>query len=176
MRGEETQLLGAEVRDGQVVLPGTHSKWATLSRGEIETFRTAMTGELYAVLLDHSLLGRLAVPSARQHDDAFTQGVARSLEDPSLVLTLFSVRASVLTGCLSGEAVGAYLSGLLIGAEVAAMIVDPTVPLTLIGGEALCQQYSTALALAGVHDLSCISGDAAMSAGLWRIWKEWTCN
>ncbi|PMU87476.1 2-dehydro-3-deoxygalactonokinase, partial [Pseudomonas sp. GP01-A4] len=60
MRGEETQILGAGVRDGILVLPGTHSKWATLEAGRVTGFRTAMTGELYAVLLRHSLLGRLA--------------------------------------------------------------------------------------------------------------------
>ncbi len=63
MRGEETQLAGAFWPDDDrvlAVLPGTHSKWAIVERGRLQTFATFMTGELYAVLLDHSILGRMA--------------------------------------------------------------------------------------------------------------------
>ena len=63
MRGEETQLAGALARDEDhvlAVLPGTHSKWAMVERGELVRFATYMTGELYAVLLEHTLLGRMA--------------------------------------------------------------------------------------------------------------------
>ena len=59
MRGEETQLVGAVAADEAsvlAVLPGTHSKWARVDRGRVVDFTTYMTGELYGVLLSHSIL------------------------------------------------------------------------------------------------------------------------
>jgi 2-dehydro-3-deoxygalactonokinase len=70
MRGEETQLVGAIRRDERqvlAVLPGTHSKWAIVDNGRLVEFATFMTGELYAVLLGHSILGRMA-GSGRRRD------------------------------------------------------------------------------------------------------------
>ena len=66
MRGEETQILGVLAAsgrgDGLFVLPGTHSKWARVEAGRIVGFATFMTGEVFAALKDHSLLGRLMAP------------------------------------------------------------------------------------------------------------------
>ncbi|MBP2276320.1 MULTISPECIES: 2-dehydro-3-deoxygalactonokinase [Sphingomonas] len=173
MRGEETQILGAGVRDGILVLPGTHSKWATLEAGRVTGFRTAMTGELYAVLLRHSLLGRLAEdPGARDTGAGFARGVERALADPALSLLLFSARAEVLLGGLSPQEVAAYLSGLLIGAEIGAMIGSAHSSITMIGDPALSARYRTAFGLAGRQDINLVDGDAATAAGLWTIGKE----
>src|SRR6185295_10526339 len=106
MRGEETQILGAtvggvapEAAARLVVLPGTHSKWAAVSDGRINTFSTYMTGELFAVLKEHSVLGRMmsnAAASRAAAAQAFTRGVERGLAadrvDASLLHDLFGAR------------------------------------------------------------------------------------
>ena len=81
MRGEEVQLCGLERGDGLVVLPGTHSKWVEVRGGQIVRFRTFMTGELFALLKAHSILGRLMMPGDEDLD-AFDTGVARAVADP----------------------------------------------------------------------------------------------
>lgn len=166
MRGEETQLLGSGVQDGCVVLPGTHSKWAVMEDGRITTIRTVMTGELYALLLGRSLIGQLA--SEGSDPEAFARGVERSRAEPSLATTLFSARSAVLLGQLAGEGVRDYLSGLLIGAEVATMTRDVEA-LTIIGEGALTQRYCTALSLCGISQVTVIDGPQAVSRGLWMI-------
>ncbi len=165
MRGEETQLLGAGLTDGLVILPGTHSKWATLEQGRITTFATAMTGELYALLRHHSLLGQLATDGPF-NEHAFTRGVTRALDAGSFGPLLFSARADVLLGDLAPEAVESYLSGLLIGGEIAGFGARPA---TLIGNPQLVARYETALRLAGIDAISIIDGDHAVARGLWAI-------
>ena len=119
MRGEEVQLLGAGVLDGIVVLPGTHSKWVRMENGAIRQFRTFMTGELFALLRTHSLLGRLMADGPGD-PGAFDRGVDRALADPALTALLFSVRTEGLFGLIEPHGLADYLSGLLIGAELAA--------------------------------------------------------
>jgi len=175
MRGEETQIFGAlDDPAGRqlVVLPGTHSKWALVEGSRIERFATFMTGELYAVLCEHSILGRLAVAGADAA--AFERGIGASLR-PGAVLShdLFSARTLALTGELAPEGVADYLSGLLLGAEVAAALgwVERNgacgLDATLVGAAALCARYDRALAIAGLAARSG-PGDAA-ARGLWRI-------
>jgi 2-dehydro-3-deoxygalactonokinase len=179
MRGEETQILGAFDEDAAkhdrlrvVVLPGTHSKWALVGASGIETFATFLTGELYAVLREHSILGRLAEPG--EDRAALERGVRRSLaSEASLSHDLFSARTLALTDELAPGAVDDYLSGLLLGAELAAgrrwlerqRVLGKRVH--LIGDMALCERYARAFAVAGV-DATLGSPDAA-ARGLWRI-------
>lgn len=166
MRGEETQLLGSGVTDGLVILPGTHCKWATLAQGRIVGFHTAMTGELFGLLRARSLLGQLAADGAIFDEAAFTRGVERVLAAGSPVPLLFSARADVLLGDLRPDQVESYLSGLLIGGEIAAF--KPRAA-TLIGNPALVARYRSALAVAGVDDVSIIDGERAVARGLWAI-------
>ncbi len=178
MRGEETQILGT-LDDRRppasrfVVLPGTHSKWARVGTGGIEAFATFMTGELYALLHEHSILGRLAAGGGRDAA-AFARGVRTSLGNgAALSLDLFSARTLALTGALAPEGVADYLSGLLLGAEVAAArrwaprdaVEEGTV--TLVGDAALCARYRHALALAGIK--TALGPSEAAARGLWRI-------
>jgi 2-dehydro-3-deoxygalactonokinase len=121
MRGEETHLLGSGVADGLVCLPGTHCKWALMERGKIAAFATFLTGEMYGLLREHSMVGR---PAAEPADPAgFTEGLAAStlhrVAGPGLLNALFAARAATLTGRLSPEKLGPYLSGLLTGEEIA---------------------------------------------------------
>jgi len=176
MRGEETQLFGAMstsrvLEDGGVaVLPGTHAKWARVSGRRIVGFTTYMTGELFAVLARHSILGRLGAPRADDVEPgaAFARGV-RHARDASggLASVLFSARSAVLAGDLPAEDSVEYLSGMLIGDEIRAGLAAGDQPRMLIGEPALCARYAAAFAEFGVGEIAVI-GDSA-PAGLWEI-------
>ncbi|MFL5606062.1 MAG: 2-dehydro-3-deoxygalactonokinase [Gemmatimonadaceae bacterium] len=179
MRGEETQIVGALALEptlaphSVLVLPGTHSKWARVSEGRVTHFTTYMTGELFAVLRDHSILGRVPtpsghVPSRAALDDAFARGVLAAQRSPQgLTPLLFSTRALVVTDRLTGTASLDYMSGLLIGDEIRCGLRDHATPSALVGDAALCERYVAALALFGIHDVPVIHG--AAPAGLWSI-------
>ena len=174
MRGEETQLLGlfgglAGAGPHTVCLPGTHSKWATVGADRISSFHTAMTGELYAVLKQHSLLGALMDHDAdggAADAPAFELGVRTSLDAGGLLGHLFSVRTRGLFGELSAAQLPPYLSGLLIGHELNGLLGDAR-QVHLIGSEALVQRYRQALALRSVE--AQVHGEALAARGLYRL-------
>jgi 2-dehydro-3-deoxygalactonokinase len=175
LRGEETQILGA-LDDDQPVLaitPGTHSKWARAGGGRVDDFHTYPTGELFELLRTQSILARSIAGEA--HDEAaFAQGVERALTAPGLLGLLFSVRADDLLGRRAPRTAGAYLSGLLIGAEVAeglARAHGEIPPVVVIAGPRLAGLYCTALALAGVSAVRIVDGATAAARGLWRIYE-----
>lgn len=152
MRGEETQIVGAldTLGDGRhtICLPGTHSKWVTVESGRIVAFRTHMTGEAFAILRSHSILGRTMSAAPEFDADAFERGVRRAGDPGGLLHHLFGVRAEFLAGELSGDASADYLSGILIGAELRAEHPDNTV--NLLGSRALAERYRIACAALGV--------------------------
>src|SRR5207237_2719746 len=103
MRGEETQILGAldpDAAQALAVLPGTHSKWALVERGRLAAFTTFMTGEVYAALIEHTILGRLAEPRPAPAFDApsFERGVVRGLAGGALLHDVFGARTLALFG------------------------------------------------------------------------------
>ena len=155
MRGEETQIAGAlalhPAFDGVMCLPGTHSKWAQISAGEVVSFQTYLTGELFALLSHHSVL-RHGMAGGGWDDAAFDGGLSDALSRPDRIgAQLFTLRAEGLIADLSPAAARARLSGLLIGVELAA--AKPYwlgQPVTLIGADALCQSYARALATQGL--------------------------
>lgn len=172
LRGEEIQIAGVLADHPEwakrscMVLPGTHSKWVSIDGARLAGFSTYMTGELYAVLRRHSILGRLmpasqetngGVASGDDADRAFAMGVqAASDSGPGdLPHQLFATRTLGLTGRLSHAALGDYLSGLLIGHELRSGLAKRTgaddAPLLLIGEGALCRRYEYALALMNVR-------------------------
>lgn len=124
MRGEETQIAGFLHEnpgwDGVLCMPGTHTKWVHLSAGEIVSFQTVMTGELFATLSSQTVL-RHSMTAEGFDDDAFTAAMSDTISRPErLAARLFSIRAeSLLHGQTAAQA-RARLSGLLIGAELAA--------------------------------------------------------
>jgi 2-dehydro-3-deoxygalactonokinase len=149
MRGEETQLLGSGVRDGWIVLPGTHSKWVRLRAGRIERLSTFMTGELFALLGAHGTLRTLMSGQAAD-DDAFADGLREAQRRAPLTHSLFGARALAVTGRMAAEQVRSYVSGLLIGTEfVAAGLDDDARTLHLIGSDALAGRYALAAAQFG---------------------------
>ena len=156
MRGEEAELVGHIAESAQAggvfVAPGTHSKWVMAQNGYIETFQTYMTGEFYAVLRQHSILGRLAKDGPFR-PEAFAKGVEVARRANCSLLSLaFSARTLALFGTLSDEDVGDYLSGLLIGAEVQSAQAGEAAgkPVTLIGRSDLAERYGSAIAAFGL--------------------------
>lgn len=145
MRGEETQVLGAE-RDGLLCLPGTHSKWVEVRSGRIERFSTHMTGEVYAVLRQHSILGRM-MEEGEPDPGALADGVGRSGEAGGLLHHLFGVRTRGLMGELAPAASPSYLSGILIGHELRAA----RQAFSLIGEPKLAALYLQAARILGIE-------------------------
>ncbi|APG47841.1 2-dehydro-3-deoxygalactonokinase [Phaeobacter porticola] len=158
MRGEETQIAGflaQEAVSGSdhtqlICLPGTHSKWARLQDGQVTRFTTFMTGEVFALLQGHSVL-RHCVADTGWDDDAFATALSEALSNPAqTVASLFRIRADALLSDQSEETARARLSGLLIGAELAATRHDWTThPMTILGTEQLARRYEQALLLQG---------------------------
>ena len=151
MRGEETQVLGAMQQlgdDALVCLPGTHSKWARVRGGRIVSFRTYFTGELFAVLKSHSLLGRM-MEDGSDDATAFAEGVDRSGDAGGLLHHLFGVRTRGLFGELAAPRAPSYLSGLLIGHELRAE--SGRTSFRLLGAPQLAALYERAAALLGMQ-------------------------
>jgi 2-dehydro-3-deoxygalactonokinase len=155
LRGEETQIIGASalgLNDGTFVMPGTHSKWVQVADGQIVDFSTYMTGEIFAALKGHTILGTLM----EDHDfdiDVFETGVEAGLEGGSNLLhNLFHVRTLPLMGKIPKVATADYLSGLLIGTEVAAATrdVENIGTVTLVGRTDLSDRYDIALRTGGL--------------------------
>ncbi|MGF6230986.1 2-dehydro-3-deoxygalactonokinase [Inquilinus ginsengisoli] len=184
MRGEEVQILGDAPATGRrlYVLPGTHSKWALAEDGRIAWFATSMTGEAFAVLAEHSILGRLM--DGRAYDQpAFRRGLAvGAAAGGGLLRRLFSARTLGLFGELEPKAAGSYLSGLLIGAEVAdarSTVADAigaaatgAAPdeVTIVGGAELSARYAEAIEAAGLRS-RIAPADTTVKA-LWRLAKH----
>jgi hypothetical protein len=144
--------------DRLFVLPGTHSKWVDVRSGSVRAFRTCMTGELYALLRHQSILGRLCEePSEADAPGAlaaFDDGVDRAAADPGAIgHLLFTVRAEGLFGERKADCLPAYLSGLLVGAEIASALATfgHREGICIIGAPALCGRYRRALARVGVE-------------------------
>lgn len=178
MRGEETILYGlaqAGTGDARVCLPGTHAKWARLSRGLLAGFRTMMTGEMFALLGEASIL-RHTVGISDWSDDDFAAAVAEAHAAPADCLgRLFGLRAGPL---LFGEAApsgSARLSGLLIGAEIATGMAGSDAPLCLVATAGMADRYAAALTTLGI-DFDTADAEDAVRNGLFamaaRIWPE----
>ncbi len=173
MRGEETQLLGAcQLAPAECyVLPGTHCKWVQVVGGGVRHFATAMTGELHHLLMTQSLIGK-GLPAQQPDDAAFERGLEKGLAQPSLISELFVAGAARVLGGLAASSVSDYLSGLLIGAEVATLGQRfRTSAVTLVGEPALNARYGRAMKARGMMVNSC-SGDEALLAGMARIMHE----
>ncbi len=176
MRGEETQVAGYIAQnpdfDGVLCLPGTHSKWAHISAGEIVSFRTFMTGEMFALLSGQSVL-RHSVATEGWDPGAFAAAVSDAIAKPeALAARFFSLRAEALLHDLQGDTARARLSGLLIGAELAA--AKPYwlgQDVTLIGASSLTGSYAAALTAQGARP-TIADGSAMTLAGLTAAYRS----
>ncbi|WP_330206538.1 2-dehydro-3-deoxygalactonokinase [Pseudomonas sp. AM14(2022)] len=185
MRGEETQVLGvlqnlpAEAGGDLLIgLPGSHSKWVEVVEGRITHFDTFMTGEVFAVLSEHSILGRTQQQGAAFDGLAFDRGVQVALSadgELGVLSTLFSARTLGLTGELTPTAQADYLSGLMIGHELVALAAvqrrrrnSAHLPsIILIGNAQLCARYGRALDACGFARVTL--AEQATERGLWQL-------
>lgn len=169
IRGEEVQIFGALQLAGRdsatLVLPGTHSKWVQVEHGRVTGFSTFMTGEVYALLSQHSILGKTLDLAGDFDEAAFLQGLNASQAPGSLLHRLFAVRTLGLFNRLPAAALPSYLSGLLIGEELRGQPLVPAQdPVILIGSDTLTRRYTLALQHLGI---ACQSrGAEATWAGL----------
>ena len=183
MRGEETQVLGVvhshpDLNDCLIGLPGSHSKWVQARDGDLVHFDTFMTGELYAAVCEHTILGRTQQRGAAFDAQAFAWGVQVAQSDEGQLgplSTLFSARTLGLTGQLSPTQQPDYVSGLLIGHELTVLANalrqrrgGPSLPtIILIGNAQLCARYQLALAACGFADVRL--AEQATARGLWHL-------
>ena len=150
MRGEEIQIFGALHMAGRdsatLVLPGTHSKWVQVQGGRVTQFQTFMTGEVFALMSQHSILGKTMDLQGAFNEAVFLQGVDQSQQSGSVLHHLFAVRTLGLFERLNATQLPSYLSGLLIGEELSHQAASiHTEPVILIGSEALTLRYTLAL-------------------------------
>jgi 2-dehydro-3-deoxygalactonokinase len=117
MRGEETMLIGIDtIKEGEIcILPGTHSKHAYIKSGVLTEFKTYITGELFSLMSQHSILSN----SVAEGDDikAFEAGIDEATSG-NLLNQFFKVRTRQLLGKTTGVSNYQFLSGLLIGTEL----------------------------------------------------------
>jgi 2-dehydro-3-deoxygalactonokinase len=184
MRGEETQILGAlslvaELRVGRCVicLPGTHTKWVVVDEGRVHEFFTAPTGEVFAILRDHSVLIRGKEGDASTtHIAAFDSGLARFNESPhpQLLHRLFEPRSRQLSGEFVAEEAADYLSGLLVASDVhgaLGVLCGSVRHVFLVGATPLMQLYARACASRG-YTTSQVDGGAASLNGLLQVHRQ----
>ncbi|MCE7796334.1 2-dehydro-3-deoxygalactonokinase [Sphingobium sufflavum] len=182
MRGEETQIFGALAREPSLaqgsqlfILPGTHSKWARIENGVVTGFRTFFTGELFGLLRAHSTLARVSAGSgttadagdAAERAEGWDEGLARAREGTGLLGGMFESRAAQLLRGRSAVWGEGFLSGLLIGAEVAEGQRHTPLPETVvvIGAPELAEHYRRALDGHGVA-VRREDGETCVLAGL----------
>lgn len=174
MRGEETKLVALADLLGRApalaCLPGTHSKWARLEGGRVAGYATHMTGEVFGALSQHTILARTAEDGPDQ-PAAFARGLARARQPGGLLHHLFGTRALNLMGELTNAETRSYLSGLLIGHEVAAAATATGAKAVhLVGAAGLAALYETALRDAGI-DVTVHDPDL-VAAGLHHIGRS----
>ena len=183
MRGEEIQIAGALLMNPQwgvrscMLLPGTHSKWAQIENGKIVRYATYLTGELFAVLSKHSILGRLMPAESEGKKDpdaaAFELGLttARCSGPGDFTHQIFGTRTLGLAGRVPPAGLADYLSGLLIGHELVSGLAGAgdlaSVPLVMIGAPALCERYTQSLKVFGKTADAVLDNTAPV--GLWNL-------
>jgi 2-dehydro-3-deoxygalactonokinase len=173
MRGEEVQILGSVdaglvPADALVCHPGTHNKWVKLAGGEVAGFRTVMTGEMFSLLKEHSILADMLTDDMAV-DEAFMAGVARGLDGHALTAELFAVRAGVLLGTGRREDATDFTSGLLIGADIkTGLASDSSREIFVMGRPQLTRLYAAAIGQVGRTAIE-IDGEAAFLAGIEAI-------
>ena len=173
MRGEEIQIVGAMAAglipsDCLMCHPGTHNKWVSVRDARIAAFRTVMTGELFSLLKKHSILSDLLVLPV-EAGAAFEAGVDHGLNHGDLTAELFSVRARVLLGTADRLAAASYVSGLLIGRDVAiGLALAGEGEVIAMGRPELTRLYAAALRIAG-RAVREVDGEQAFLAGAIQI-------
>ncbi|HEY4251978.1 MAG TPA: 2-dehydro-3-deoxygalactonokinase [Roseomonas sp.] len=152
MRGEETKLVAllarVGTREATLCSPGTHAKWARVAGGCIQGFTTQMTGEVFAALSRHTILRHSLdeAPPGEGIPPGFAAGIAQAKRPGGLLHQIFGLRTRSLMGEIERRDGAGFLSGLLIGREVASVLeagVAP--PIVIAGADHLARLYAAAL-------------------------------
>lgn len=166
MRGEETQLIGLpDSADNYAILPGTHSKHCIISYGEIQTFTSFMTGEIYSLLMNSSMIGK-GLPAQVDNEKYFLIGVEKSKEIIPFTHLIFSGRTKQLNKEIPVEFVGSYLSGILIGTELKSLECENKI--WVITNKSLGEKYIMAGKYFGL-DMEYISGNKCFLRGAYKV-------
>jgi 2-dehydro-3-deoxygalactonokinase len=173
MRGEETQMAGLRgCSERTAVLPGTHSKWIRMEGDTICYFSTFMTGEIFAVLTRHTILGRLLTDGS--DPKGFTKGVEdgfSGLDSAGGIMSkLFGARAMPLLGQMNPDSIRDYISGLLLGTEIQEAVKSgfgSNVVPVICGSPDLVDRYQTAMSICGIQTSR--GEDELAALGLMRI-------
>ncbi|MEE1655638.1 2-dehydro-3-deoxygalactonokinase [Microvirga sp. CF3062] len=176
MRGEETLVLGTGIEDGLICSAGTHPKWILMQKGRIERFATYMTGEMYALLREHSMIGRPATqPEDPKGFDLGLEAADRNSGEArvGLLHLLFSARASVVSGRMHSSLLAPYLSGLLTGDEINGALSQFGRPasVTILAAPERADLYVHALKRHGIK-AEIRDTQQALIAGLARIVRQ----
>lgn len=179
MRGEETQYFGAQQwlqeqnhsAPELLCFPGTHNKWLSFKPDELSQFSTTMSGELFELLSKQSMLAHAVDSLANWNDDAFFAGIDHANRTGGLLHHLFTVRSRNLSGEHTTAEGQSYLSGLIIGHELANMLTAPTSAIGIVGSHTLAQRYQLALRYRG-FDAICINSEAATILGALAIMQH----
>ena len=176
MRGEEVQLLGAVAAglvdpDALVCHPGTHNKWAVLRDGRIASFRTVMTGELFSLLKEHSILADL-LKGEVEAGEVFREAARFAIGHEAVPAELFAVRARVLLGEARKEDAASWTSGLLIGTDVRVGLAGAAAErVVIIGRPELTRLYAAAVSEAGREAVE-LDGETRFLAGISEFAKR----
>jgi 2-dehydro-3-deoxygalactonokinase len=171
MRSEEVQVFGSlDTGAHHFVTPGTHSKWIDVEGDRITNFATYITGETFSLMRNHSILGRLMKDDI-DDEAAFNQGVEKAFADPAgLLHSLFSVRSLGLFDALKPEQLSSYLSGIVIGTEVAHATLsnDRSAKYVVLASANIGMRYLRAMKIAGLDvdygdPLSIVKGEALIA-------------
>ena len=168
MRSEEVQAWGwaeGNAATARLCLPGSHTKWVELENGRITSLTTGFVGELFRAVRGHTILvGRVEGPAAV--GDAFRRGVELGAGHPHTLSAVFAVRAEAARNRITGEAARDRLSGVLVGADCAAMVrAWGAAPDAVVGSGTVAEGYRVALGLLG-HEVPPSDGEACALAGL----------
>lgn len=177
MRGEETQVFGwmnSRQSEGLLCLPGTHTKWVQIENSGIKNFMTSVNGEMFDVILNHSvLLGGSNLPKACIGDE-YRHGVELGSDDVPLTQLLMSVRSQQIFGKYDVIQAKSYLLGLLIGSDVACSLqYAEGAPISVIGGSAPASFYAEAIRYLG-GTAKIYGGQEASLTGLRQIMNQGT--
>jgi 2-dehydro-3-deoxygalactonokinase len=180
MRGEETQIAGFINNNpdfnGVVCLPGTHSKWVNVKEGQITSFKTFMTGELFDVISNHTLI-RHSISIKGWDQAGFEAGIHEGFNNPgSIASDLFSLRAEFIVNDLDGDEARSTLSGLLLGVELSgSQSYWKNNNVTIIGSQIMSNNYHQGLKILGGQS-QLFSLETATLSGLSFAYRELNSN
>jgi 2-dehydro-3-deoxygalactonokinase len=146
MRGEETMLLGCDLKPGEDVLaifPGTHSKHVLIHNNTVVDFKTFMTGEVFDLLSIKSILSKSVTKNYKYDDNSFIKGVKEGAQS-NFLNSIFHTRTNQLFKKLTDKENYHFLSGLVIGYELKELLLSE-IAIHLVCTNDLCRYYLTAL-------------------------------